>query len=532
MHRLTMDGQIVTVPAGATLLDAARQLGIHIPTLCHREGLPAGTSCMVCVVEVEGLRRLVPSCAYPARADLVVRTSTPAVLAARRTAVELLLSEHVGDCEGPCQRGCPANMDIPRMIRQIAAGRMEEALETVRQDIALPSVLGRICPAPCEKVCRRGKVDRPVSICLLKRLAGDCGVEEAGRRVAPETGRRVAIVGAGPAGLAAAFYLRRQGHACALYDEQSAPGGSLRVSLPAGRLPPDVLAREVESILRCGVEFHAGVNVGRDITLADLRTAYDAVILAVGLADAGRATALGVPFSQRGIQADSHTYVTPLPGVFAIGSAIRPFRMAVSANADGRKVAAACGQFLAGKTVTAEARPFQCVIGNLTPDELQQAVKQVSRQYRLEPAGGMPAGFSLGEAVAEAARCLHCDCRRADDCRLRETASLLGADRRALGDSGRHAVEQLNHPGGLVFEPGKCIKCGLCVRLTAQHADIPGLTFIRRGFDTRVSPPVGETFETALAGIVAEVAALCPTGALVCDPVCNKNPMNAGESCP
>ena len=532
MHRLTIDGRVVTVPAGATLLDAARQLGIHIPTLCHREGLPPGTSCMVCVVEVEGLRRLVPSCAYPARADLVVRTSTPAVLAARRTAVELLLSEHVGDCEGPCRRGCPANMDIPGMIRQIAAGRMEAALETVRQDIALPSVLGRICPAPCEKVCRRGKVDRPVSICLLKRLAGDCGGDQGGKAAVPETGRRVAIVGAGPAGLAAAFYLRRQGHACALYDEQSAPGGSLRVSLPAGRLRPDVLAREAEAILRCGVEFHAGVRVGQDVTLAELRNKYDAVILAVGLIDAPRAAVLGVPFLQRGIQADSHTYVTPLPGVFAIGSAFRPLRMAVSANADGRKAAVACGQFLGGQPVTGETPPYHCVIGNLTPDELRLELSRVSESQRIEPERGLQAGFSLEEAVAEAARCLHCDCRRSTDCRLREAARHLGAGRRSFGESGRHAVELLHHPGGLVFESGKCIKCGLCVRLTAQHSGIPGLTFIRRGFDARVSPPVGETFETALAGVVAEVVALCPTGALVCDPVCNKNPMNAGESCP
>jgi NADPH-dependent glutamate synthase beta subunit-like oxidoreductase/ferredoxin len=471
------------------------------------------------VVEIDHAARLVPACAYPARPGLVVRTDTPAVLAARRAAVELLMGEHVGDCEGPCRRGCPAGLDIPRMLRQIAAGLTDEALVTVRRDIALPAVLGRICPAPCEKVCRRARLDRPVSICLLKRFAADQGAEAAAGPAPAESGRRVAIVGAGPAGLAAAYYLRLLGHACAVYDDQAAPGGELRRGVPEDRLPRDVLDREVEAIRRLGVVFHTGVKIGRDLALADLRAAHDAVILAVGTADAAQASALGVPASPRGVQADEHTLATPVPGVFACGGALRPLQMAVRACASGKAAARACDEFLKKGQPGAAPKRFNCVVGKVTDGELQGLLGQASAAGRLEPAAGFEGGFSAAEAVAEAARCLHCDCRKAEACRLRDAVECLGADARRYSGGDRQAVEVEREAGVVVFEPGKCIKCGLCVRLSRRHPEAPGLDFVRRGFQMRVSPPFGETVATALAGLASEAIAACPTGALAWDGV-------------
>ncbi len=517
MHTLTLDGRPVTVPDGATILDAARLLGINIPTLCHMDGLPPGTSCMVCVVQIDQSNRLVPACAYPAKSGLVVLTDTPAVRDARRTAVELLMGEHVGDCEGPCRLGCPAGMNIPLMIRQLAAGRTSEALETVRRDIALPAVLGRICPAPCEKVCRRAKLDQPVSICLLKRFAADHGSSDATVKTAPDSGRRVAIVGAGPAGLAAAFYLRLLGHACEVFDDQSEPGGALRRDVPSTRLPRAVLDREIEDIRRLGVTFRTGVRVGRDLSLADLRASYDAVIMAVGAVDVAQAAALAMPASPRGLQADSRTFTTPLEGVFAAGGAVRPLKMAVRACADGKACARVCDLYLNKEQATAAHRRFNCSVHNLAGADLRDAFDQASKSVRVEPAEGLPGGFTAAEAAAEAARCLHCDCRKSEACRLRDAVERLGADARLYGEQERPAVEVLRHANGLVFEPAKCIKCGICVRLAGQHPDVPGLAFVRRGFQMRVSPPVGETMVTALAGIAAAVVAACPTGALAWD---------------
>ncbi|KPK79824.1 MAG: hypothetical protein AMJ81_12730, partial [Phycisphaerae bacterium SM23_33] len=297
MPRLSIDNREVQVPEGATILDAARKAGVDIPALCFLEGHPAGTSCMVCVVRVNGQEALTPSCATPAQEGMRVESETPAVHQARRTALELLLSDHLGDCMGPCQCICPAGMDIPLMIRQIAAGRTADAVATVKRHIALPAVLGRICPAPCEKGCRRGQHDGPVSIMLLKRWAADADLTGESPYLPPrqaDTGRKVAVVGAGPAGLAAAFYLLQHGHGCVLFDEHDRPGGMLRRGVPADRLPRDVLDAEIDVIRRLGAEFRLSTRVGRDVSVADLKRDFDAVFVAVGELKAGDAERLGL----------------------------------------------------------------------------------------------------------------------------------------------------------------------------------------------------------------------------------------------
>ena len=198
---LTIDGREVRAPAGATILEAAGRAGIAIPTMCFLEGRPPQTSCMVCVVKIEGRAHLAPACATRIEEGMAVANDTDEVREARRTAIELLLSDHVGDCVAPCHGLCPAQMEIPLMLAQIAAGNLRGAIATIKRDIALPAVLGRICPAPCEKGCRRGTRDAPVAICLLKRHAADVDLASETpylpeRRAA--TGKHVAVVGAGP----------------------------------------------------------------------------------------------------------------------------------------------------------------------------------------------------------------------------------------------------------------------------------------------------------------------------------------------
>ena len=173
MPKLIIDSREVVVQDGSTILDAAEKLGIKIPTMCFLAGYKASTSCMVCVVKVEHLLLLVPACGTMAKEGMKVDTCSEEVIEARKVALELLLSDHLGDCMGPCQVICPAGMDIPLMIRQIKAGQLADAIITVKKDIALPAVLGRICPAPCENGCRRVSSDQPVSICLIKRNVAD-----------------------------------------------------------------------------------------------------------------------------------------------------------------------------------------------------------------------------------------------------------------------------------------------------------------------------------------------------------------------
>jgi ferredoxin len=151
MPELIIDGQSVEVTPGATLLDAARQLGIDIPTLCYLEQCGPMTSCLVCVVKVtqNGRSRIVPSCAAKAEPGMIVESETAEVRDLRRTAFELLLSDHVGDCLSPCHRICPLDLNIPRMIRQIETGDLDNALAlSARPSPSRPSSAGSACPLP------------------------------------------------------------------------------------------------------------------------------------------------------------------------------------------------------------------------------------------------------------------------------------------------------------------------------------------------------------------------------------------------
>lgn len=184
-----------------------------------------------------------------------------------------------------CKEACPVHMDVPGYLRLIAQGRRDEATAVIREKVPFPGVLGRICTHPCEEVCRRGEVNEPVSICALKRYAadGDTGAWKIKARIQPDTGRRVAVVGAGPAGLTAAFYLRRLGHGVTLFESESEPGGMLRYGIPPYRLPRDVVEREIGDILELGIDFRANRKLGRDLHLAGLRDdGFAAVFLAVG----------------------------------------------------------------------------------------------------------------------------------------------------------------------------------------------------------------------------------------------------------
>ncbi|MGC9318606.1 MAG: NAD(P)-binding protein [Armatimonadota bacterium] len=508
MPTLIIDGQSVTVPDGATILE--------IPTLCYREGLAPQTSCMVCVVRVDGGERLVPSCATQVRDGMVVESETEQVHAARRMALELLLSDHLGDCHAPCQLACPAGLNIPVMIRQIIAGDLPGAIGTVTEHIPLPAVLGRICPAPCEGACRRGSYDEPVAICLLKRRVGDERLAATGAwrsEPAPPSGRRVAIVGAGPAGLSAAWYLRRPGHEVVIFDERDGLGGGLR-EVEAERLPRDVLEAEAGRILDAGVELRAGVRVGMDIPLGDLLEDFDAVLLAPGEVDERQAQELGVPFGRRGLEADRGTHESPLEGVFVAGSALSPSRLAARAVGAGREAAEAIDRYLRGEEITAADRPFNVSMGRLDEAEAAQMAQDASDRPRITPSGGEEAGFNDEEAAREGLRCLHCDCRALATCRLKRFAEQYGADPRAFSGQRRSFRRDGTHPT-LIYEPGKCIACGLCVEIARQYEEELGLTFVGRGFDIRTAVPFDEPLAEGLQRAARECAEACPTGALV-----------------
>ncbi len=400
---LNINGIDVKTKAGKTVLEAALDNGIYIPTLCYHPDLSPFGACRLCIVQVEGIRGLPTSCTTIVKEGMVVKTDTPEIRQVRRIAMELMLAAHPDDClvcsqnlncelqavaqyigidkkrlkssvkdtpvnnvnplfthdmnkcilcgrcvracyelrgvgilsfinrgkktyvgtafdkplveancrfcgacievcptgaltdkDGfirkgnrdsalvPCRNRCPAGIDVPRYIRFITERKYEEANAVIREKVPFPKSLGCACNHPCEDVCRRKDVDEAISIKALKRFAAESDKTAWGDNIkkAPSTGKSVAVVGAGPAGLTAAFYLSKLGHKVTVFEALPVAGGMLKVGIPEYRLPKSVLDVEIRQMMQSGFEIKTNTKIE---SLDDLiKQGYDAVYIAVG----------------------------------------------------------------------------------------------------------------------------------------------------------------------------------------------------------------------------------------------------------
>lgn len=509
MIKLKINNTEVAVEAGTTVLKAAEKLGFQIPTMCHNDEVEHHTSCMICLVKNAQNGKLFPSCSMPAADGMEIVTIDDEIREARQTGLELLLSDHVGDCEAPCTIACPAHMDIPTMNRLLAAGKFDQAVKVVKQNIAMPSVLGHICPAPCEGACRRKPIDGAVSICLLKRFSGNEGSYT--EQPAPLNGQKVAVLGSGPAGLSAAYYLQMRGIQAVVYDKAPLAGGQMRSEISDEVLPKEVLDREIRAIEALGVHFKLNTVVSK-VEFEQFQQEYDAVILATGVISDEQKT-WGISCNAKGFEADGDTYQTNLPKVFAVGNALRSSKLAIRSLAQGKEAAAAVWQMLNNQKIVGQPLKFNSKFGKLIIPEYAQYLKESVEEKRTEPAQGQFKGLTKEEVLAEAARCLHCDCRKIDSCKLREYSDQYGAVQKRFYYEERKAVRKFFHDA-IVYEPEKCIKCGICVRLTTKHQEKYGFTYIGRGFDVEIGVPFNESINEGLKSIALKVADACPTGAL------------------
>ena len=293
--RMNIDGKEVFGLPGQTILEVARENDIFIPTLCFDERTEIYGACGLCVVEVEGNPKLCKACATTISDGMVVMTNTERVIESRKTNLELLISNHNGDCKAPCSLACPAGTDCQGYVGLIANSEFEKAQELIKDRIPLPASIGRVCPHPCEDKCRRGLVDEPISIAMLKRFAGDYDMM-ADESFLPEidepTGKSVAIIGGGPMGLSAAYFLRQKGHEVTIFDAMPKLGGMLRYGIPEYRLPKEVLDAEIDIIAAMGVEMIPNTKIGEDLSFETVQNDFDAVLIAIG---AWVSTGVGCP---------------------------------------------------------------------------------------------------------------------------------------------------------------------------------------------------------------------------------------------
>jgi ferredoxin len=248
---------------------------------------------------------------------------------------------------------------------------------------------------------------------------------------------------------------------------------------------------------------------------------FDAVLFAGGTTAREQAGAFELAVSPKGILCEHGLFRTDRFGLFAAGTAVRGKSIAVRSVADGKEAAAAIDQFLRGLPITGVNRPFTTRIGRIFGEELLSFANGASPEIRREPAAGNAAGYSVEEAEAQAARCLHCDCRGLNSCKLRKYSILYQADPKRF-KTGRRFFEQDAHHAEVLFEPGKCIDCGLCIQIAAAAGEKIGLTFVGRGFDVRVAVPLDLHLDESLKTVAAACIAACPTAALAWKNRCNR----------
>ena len=283
--KISINGKEVLTDPDKTILEAVHENKLDtIPTLCHDKRTEHFTSCFLCVVEVNGSNKLIPSCSTLVRDGMKVCTNNEKVRNSRKTALELLFSNHYADCIGPCKDNCPAGVDAQAYIALTSMGKYKEAIKLVKENNPLPLSIGRVCVRDCENACRRNLVDEPVACNYLKRYIADVDKTEMWiPEVKKRNNKKVAIIGGGPAGLTCAYYLTLEGYSPTIFEKLPELGGMLRYGIPEYRLPKKILDEEINWILNLGVAKKNGLELGKDFSVNSLfDDRYDSIFIGVG----------------------------------------------------------------------------------------------------------------------------------------------------------------------------------------------------------------------------------------------------------
>jgi len=401
------------------------------------------------------------------------------------------------------------------MNRLIAEGKMDEALRLVKETIALPAILGYICPAPCEKACRRKDIDEPLSICMLKRFVAeeDLFSDFSYKPILkPSRNQKVAIIGSGPAGLAASFHLAKEGFECHVYDSHILPGGKLRTDITNEILPEKVLDAEIDRIRSLQVEFFQNQSLGIDDIIDKLSSKYSFILWMAG-ADTIKWTEY-LEQTTLSSNKDLQIFCIKQCHLFVPKQIPSKSKMAVRSVGLGRKSSDWIMEFIETQHVSAPSRIFNSIYKPITTEEQTEFLKEAQNSFHRETTPEKLQGFSKEKAIKEAGRCLHCDCRKKESCVLRNLSTDYKASQRVYLLASHKKITKNTEHVKLVFENLKCIKCGICIQTAQRQGEKTGFAFYGRGFDVKVAIPI----EKSISELTDETAILCagncPTGAI------------------
>jgi ferredoxin len=495
MIKIVMDGQTVAVPEGSTLLDAAKKLDILIPTLCYMPGYKPFSSCMVCLVKELKTGKHLPACSALAEEGMVIQTNSEEIIEARKEALQLLVYEHAGECESPCQRACPLGLQVPLVFMMLQSGLYAKAELYLTQP--LMRIINRICPAPCEKTCRRRKVDQAVLIQEVFRSLLD-KKERTVKKRGQEKGQRkykIAVAGTEPPGIMAAAVLARAGYQCDIVDSENRFVKALKQIVPEALLEEELLY-----LKSCGVRFVIRNNFERYLAENEFKALFVTTTLNHGKKD--------LALEDERI----FTFSVKAPSVLKpdnIKSRLDFIKILKRAREETLNMI----EVLEGNENNNSHPDFQSLLTQLKPDELKEFVDSalvyqaaLNETGQVSPASGTEDAF----IKKESSRCLLCGCMKQEDCLLRRMAGMHRIKSCYSQDIKRPPFKRYFFKG-ILFEPGKCIKCGRCVEISEK--DPFGFTFLERGSGLRVGLPFNLLkldADTAL-----QCALACPTGALV-----------------
>jgi len=504
MVKLKIDSKVIEVREGIKLIDAARENGIHIPSLCYKKEVPHYTSCMLCMVKDIRSNKFIPSCSARVENGMNINASGPEVISLRKEALSLLFTEHRAECEAPCRVVCPVGLNIPLMNRYIQNGEFSLASQLTYYEMGLPESLCSVCPKYCEKTCRRKMIDVPIAITSIKRyVTGSTGPLINIRRV--EKSAKIAIIGAGASGLTVAFNLAKYGHNCVLFEKSDRAGGSFISEMAGKSIPTELLDKELKILTDIGIDIKLNTKIGQSDLEMDLISGFDLVVNASGAIIGSDK----IQTADSCILVEGDSQILARKHLFYVGSVAKQDKQIIRRIGNARKSAEVINNFVqSGNLVKIEKR-FNSIIGKIEEGEKKEWIKECPKEFNR-----FTKPENKEQCIDEAYNCMHCDCRAIDDCRLREMAEELNIHNPGMKLISHPIEKKINKSNNLIFENSKCIKCGLCVRLSTDKTDHPTLCFTGRGYMSLISEPLTVDFDSILLTGVEEVINICPTGAL------------------